>query len=466
MKVTKDLTEGNIYKNFLRYTLPLIASALLSSAYGTIDAMIAGKFISEYALGAINATGSFEMVFYSFLLGFGGGFSVYVALLFGKKDYAVLKRDVVQMLMFLSAVILLISAASILLCEPIMDYLCVDPILRADAKLYFIIYMAGCVLVYMNLILVQVLNALGITSFSLYVSAMSAIMNIGGNLLTVLVFDWGVAGIAASTLVSTAGATLIYLYMLRRAFRELPSERVSYRFSPACVLRSLRYTFPAAVQQLAYHGIGLLIAPTINGLGADATTGNTVANRIFNICAQSYWCTSRALGCYTAQCVGAGKLDRIRRGLWANFLMCCAFLVPFVLVFLLLGAPLTSFFFPESYTGTAFQYAMRFVTCYLPFAFINLVGHLIHTYLRGLGVMTVVLWLSVLNSVVQWIATLGLVPVIGMEGVYLARLLAWIADTLGSVVIWLLCYRTVDHIRRAVCKVRLKKQEKAKIGQS
>ena len=74
LKVTKDLTEGNIYKNFLRYTLPLIASALLSSAYGTIDAMIAGKFISEYALGAINATGSFEMVFYSFLLGFGGGF--------------------------------------------------------------------------------------------------------------------------------------------------------------------------------------------------------------------------------------------------------------------------------------------------------------------------------------------------------------------------------------------------------
>ena len=460
MKVTKDLTEGNIYKNFLIYTIPLIAAALLSSAYSTIDAMIAGKFISEYALGAINSTSSFEMVFYSFFLGFGGGFSVYVAMLFGKKDYNGLKRDVVQMLLFLSGVILVVSVAAILLCEPILDYLRVDPILRADAKLYFIIYMSGSVLVYINLVLVQVLNSLGITSFSLYVSAISAITNIGGNLLTVLVFDWGVAGLAASTLVSTAGATLFYLYMLCRAFRELPSGQVCYRFSPACVLRSLRYTIPAAIQQLAYHGIGLLIAPAINGLGADATTGNTVAVRIFNICAQSYWCTSRALGCYTAQCVGAEKLERIRRGLWANCVLCSALFLPFMLVFLVCGAPLVSLFFPEEYTGLAFQYAMRFVSFYLPFAFINMVGHLLHTYLRGLGVMTVVLWLSVLNSAVQWIATLLLVPFLDMEGVYLARLLAWIADTLGSVVIWILCYRTVDHIKRTVSKVQQKKQEK------
>lgn len=457
MKVTKDLTEGNIYKNFLLYALPLIVSALLSSAYSTVDAMIAGKCISEYALGAISATDSYHMIFSALFIGFAAGFSVYVALLFGKKDFAELKQNVVQMMMLLGCVTVLISVGSILLCEPILDYLRVDPLLRDDAKTYFIIYASGYIATYLNYILIQILHALGITSFSLYVSFASAVLNIGGNLLTVLVLDWGVAGLAVSTLLSTAGATVFYLYMLRRAFRELPSERIAYRFSFSCFKKSMRYTLPAAVQQLAYHGIGVLIAPTVNGLGADATTANTVANRIFNICAQSYWSTSTALGCHTAQCVGAGKLHKIGRGLGINLLMCCCFLAPFMIVFVGFPEPMTSLFFPGEYTGEAFRYAVRFVSFYLSFAAINMLGHLIHTYLRGLGVMTVVLWLSVLNSVVQWIATLCLVPVMGTEGVFLARLLAWIADTVASVVIWLVHYRTEHHIRRTVEKVQRKK---------
>ena len=76
MKVTRNLTEGNIYRNFLAYSLPLTISSLLSIAYSTVDAMIAGKFISEYALGAISATGSFDTLFQSFFTGFGIGFSV------------------------------------------------------------------------------------------------------------------------------------------------------------------------------------------------------------------------------------------------------------------------------------------------------------------------------------------------------------------------------------------------------
>ena len=450
MKVTKDLTQGNIYKNFLLYTLPLIFSALLSSAYSTVDAVIAGKFISEHALGAINATGSYDTVFYTLFSGFGTGFSVYVSLLFGKKDFACMKRDIVQMLTFLTGVILLVSAGSIALCEPILDYLRVDPVLRADAKTYFIIYTSGYVLTYLNLVLMQILQALGVTSFSLYVSTASAVLNIGGNLLTVIAFGWGVAGLAVSTLLSTAGATVFYLVMLCRAFRELPCEKVSYRFRFSCVTRSLRYTLPAAVQQVAYHGIGLLIAPAINGLGANATTGNTVATRLNNMCSQSFWCATRALSCYTAQCVGAGKEKRIRKGLWADLWVCVGFLLPFLLVFVGFAEPISSLFFPAGYTGEAYQYAVRFATFYLPFLLVNMLGHLIHAYLRGLGSMRVVFWLSVLGSAVRYVCTLLLVPTMHMEGVFLAMSVGWCADTLASSIIYLLFYRTNDHILRAI----------------
>ena len=134
MKVTKDLTTGNIWRNFLLYNLPLIGSSLLSSAYSTVDAMIAGKFISEHALGAINATSSYEMIFNALFIGFAAGFSVYVALLFGQKNYTRMKGDIVQILMFVAMVTVLVSVGSILLRDPILNYLKVDPILRRDAE--------------------------------------------------------------------------------------------------------------------------------------------------------------------------------------------------------------------------------------------------------------------------------------------------------------------------------------------
>lgn len=461
MKVTKDLTEGNIYQNFLLYAIPLILSSLLSCLYSTVDAVIAGKFISEYALGAISATGSYDTVFFSLFNGFGAGFAVYIAHLFGKRDHATLKRDVVQILMLLSMVIVTVSALSILLRGPILDYLKVDPLLRADAETYFIIYTAGYLVTYINLILVNILHALGVTAFSFYVSLASALLNIGGNLLTVLVFDLGVAGLAFSTLFSTAAATVFYLYMLRRAFRELPSERVSYRFSFSCLGRSLRYTLPAAVQQVAFHGIGLFIAPAINGIGADATTGNTIAGRVHNMCAQSFWNTTAAMSCYIAQCVGAGKTKRITRGLWVGLWMNCVILLPFVLIFAAFAEPIVSLFFPSGYMGVAFDYAVRFARFYTPFMFIELITHLIHSYIRSLGMVNVVLGITVFGSLTRLAATLLLVPTWQMEGAFIGQVLGWCGDAVASVIIFLLFYRTHEQILRCIERVRQKKENAA-----
>lgn len=450
MKATKDLTTGNIWRNFILYNLPLLGSALLSSAYSTVDAMIAGKFISEHALGAINATASFDMIFHSFFIGFAAGFSVYVALLFGQKNYTRMKSDIVQVLMLVAAATVVISTFSILLRNPIMDYLKVDPILRADAETYFVIYTSGYIITYVNFVLVQTLQALGVTSFSFYVSLISAVLNIGGNLLTVLVFDLGVAGLALSTLFSAACATVVYVIMLRRAFRELPSDKISYRFRFANIRRSLHYTVPAALQQLAYHGVGFLIAPSINGLGADATTGYTVASRVNNICGNCFWSGAGALGCHTSQCVGAGKSEKIPKGLWVNLWICVAVLAPVMLLSIVFARPVISVFFPAGYTGTAFQYAVRFVTFYLPFLFVNMVGHLLHAYMRGLGAMNVVLIVSLIGSAVRFAFTLLLTPTMGMDGIYTAWVLSWFADTGVSVVLYLLRYRTKKHVLRAI----------------
>lgn len=448
MKVTRNLTEGNIWRNLLYYAVPLLLSSLLSQAYSTVDGMIAGKCISAHALGAVSATGSFETLFRSLFGGFTAGFAIYISHLFGRKSFAAIKRDVLGMTVFVALLSVTISVLAVLFLDPVLDYLKVDDSLRADAAVYFVLYTGGYVIFFVNLVLVNVLHALGVTSFSFYVSLLSALLNIGGNLLSVLVFGMGVAGLALATLVSSGAATVIYVRMLRKVFREMDTAGEKCPFSFSGVRRSLRYSLPAAVQQLAFHGIAFLLAPSVNALGAAATTGYNVANRIYSLGTQGIWSTASAFACYTGQCVGEGSIPKLRRGVKVGFWLSCATTLPFVLAMVLFAGPAVSLFFPQGYDGEARAYALRYATVYLPFVYVQLVGHLLHSYMRSLGCVPTVLGITIVGSAARLLATLWLIPAMHMEAVFLGQIIGWSLDAAVSIGLYLCLYRSDRQLRR------------------
>lgn len=457
MKITKNLTEGNIYRSMLAYAIPLLLSSMLTQLYSTVDGVIAGKCIGEFALGAISSTASFEILFRSLADGFCVGFGIYLSHLFGAREFGSIKRDIRAAMTLIVCISLAVSLVAILLRNPILDYLKVDPTLRTDAETYFVIYTAGYAVLYGNMMLVVCLNTLGITSFSLYVSLLSALLNAGGNLLTVLVFGMGVAGLALSTLLSALAATVIYLLVLRRAFREMPSEAEGKVFDFSGVRRSLRYSLPAALQMLTFHGVAFLISPAINGLGAAASTGYNVSTRLYNIGTIGLWATTSALTCYTGQCVGGGDSQKIKRGLRVGFLLNALVVLPFVLVLSGLATPIVSIFFPSEHGGEAFGYALRYARIYLPLIYIQLVGHILHSYMRSLGAVTTVLGITIVGCITRISATLLLIPRIEMDGVYLGQVISWTVDMLLSIVLWFFLYRTEAHIERSIRKATEKK---------
>lgn len=455
MKATKNMTNGNIYQNFLLYAIPLLLSSLLTQAYPLVDAVIAGKFISEFALGAISSTSSYEIVFSSFFNGFAAGFSIYIAHLFGKKELSSIKRDVTNMSIFIFTISVVISAVSIVLRDPIMDYLKIDPILRRNAEIYFIIYTASYAFSLVNLLLIQTLYALGITSFSLYTSILSTVLNIVGNLLAVAVFDWGVAGLAFSTVLSSAVNTLLLVWMIRRVFKGFPNQEAPSKFSFSSIRNSLRYTVPAAIQQVAFHGVGLVLAPLINALGAAATTGYTVCNRIYNLGTLSIWSVTSAFNCYTAQCAGEGNYRNIKRGIRVGFCMNCVMFLPVALLFSILASPISGLFFPAGYTGEAFDCAVRYTSIYFSFVFLQMVEHMIHSYIRCLGQITVVFYITIFGSSVRILATFLLVPLMHIDGVFIGQIISWGADAIVSVILYSTLYRKREQIERILSRNRI-----------
>lgn len=459
MKVGKSLTEGNVYKNYLLYALPLILSSIVSHLYNTVDAVIAGKYIGELALGAVSATGSVESVLFALINGFAAGFSIYLARLFGRKDYNRIRQDTFSVALFLAGASVLVCGLLILFRDPVFDYLKIDDALRRDAEIYYIITISCYALRSAERILGQVLPAMGITSHMLYISIGSALLNVVGNLLTVTVFRMGVAGLAAATVFATLCQVLAYLVLIFRTFRRLPVKLSSYRFRFSDVTASFRYTVPTAVQQLAFHGAGLLIAPPVNGLGAAATTGNSVASRIYSISSMTIWNLTSAISCYTAQCVGAGDFKKIPKGLRAGVLLNSAILIPVIALFVVFARPIVSIFFPAGFEGESFVYALRYVQIFLPFLLIQMVDHVLHSYLRSVGAVSHVFWISLFGSAVRVAATFWLVPILQIDGAFLSQVLSWAADTAVSLILFFTCYRTEPQIRRAVLKQTGKKKE-------
>ena len=133
-----------------------------------------------------------------------------------------------------------------------------------------------------------------------------------------------------------------------------------------------------------------------------------------------------------------------------GFVMTCVTVLPFVTVFSIFGSPIASMFFPTGYEGEALSYAVRYSHIYLPFVYIQLIQHFYHSYLRSLGQVNVVLWLTVIGSVVRIIGTLLLTPVIGLDGVFLAQIFGWAIDSIISFIIYFFRYRTDNHLHRVL----------------
>ena len=129
-------------------------------------------------------------------------------------------------------------------------------------------------------------------------------------------------------------------------------------------------------------------------------------------------------------------------------------MLPFVLIPAIFAEPVTSIFFTSGFSGDAFGYAVRYAAIYLPFVYVQLVGHMLHSYMRCLGSVSTVLGITLVCSAVRVISTVLLVPVIHIEGAYLGQIISWALDAVISIVIVLGWFRTQDQLKTIVTRVR------------
>ncbi len=421
----KDLTQGNIYKNFFLFSIPIVLSTLLSSAFSIINTSIAGLFLGAEGLASTSVTASYIIIMSYLITGQSYGLSVYAANLFGAKDYQRLKHVFYSNVFLVFCVLVCFAGLSILFSTPILHFLNVDEHIFDDASRYFVFHCIAYTISGINTMFMTCCHSMGETKFPLVVSFLSALLSVLGNLLTVAVLDLGVIGLGISAIFANFITFLLYWFRLRGFFRKLGVGTKIPKPSWREIKPLFSYSLPNILQQSSMGAVAFLIAPLRNGLGYLIVAGYSISNNIHSYITQLYYSASKTASNYIAQCVGAKKYHKIKKAVSTALLQGYVFFFVLLIPVWIFSEFVGGLFINKATDPVVFDYVQIYIRIYLPFLTLHVFCGIFHSILRGIKSNTHLIIASLGGSIVNLIATYFLAPTFGIHGLFSAQIIGW-----------------------------------------
>ena len=340
----RDLTKGNITKGLVLFALPMIAGNLLQQLYNIADTLIVGRALGRNALAAVGSAYTLMTFLTSVFLGLSMGAGALFSICLGKQDKPSLRSAVAHALGLILGVTLLLNAAVYLFLDEILLFLQIPAELAADMRTYLLIIFAGLLATSVYNFFACLLRAVGNSVAPLWFLGISTLLNIGLDLLFVLVFHWGIAGAAAATVFSqyVSGAGLLAYTFLR--CREFLPSRAELRFRKETLRELLDLSMLTCAQQSAMNFGILLIQRLVDSFGPITMAAFAAAVKIDTFAYLPVQDFGNAFSTFVAQNFGAGRTERLRRGFRQALLLSAGFSVVISTLVCIFAHPLMRIF--------------------------------------------------------------------------------------------------------------------------
>ena len=317
----KDLTTGKEGKLILSFAAPMLIGNVFQQTYNIVDAIIVGNYLGKEALAAVGASFPIIYAVIALVIGIGSGASVVISQYFGAKDFENVKKaaDTINIVLLVAGVI--VGSIGVLFSRHLLELIQLPAELIPQAQLYLSIYLGGMVVFFGFNGVASILRGLGDSKTPLYFLIISTIFNIAFVLLFVVVFKWGVAGAAIATLLAQGGAFATAIYHLNRNHKLINYSFTKIQFSWTIFYQFIKIGLPTGIQQ-TFIALGIVALNSIvNTFGTNAIAAYTVAGRIDSIASLPAMNFSAAISVFVGQNIGAGKFDRIKKGLASTIIM-------------------------------------------------------------------------------------------------------------------------------------------------
>ena len=320
-KKSVDMTEGSIWRHLLMFAVPMLIGQIFQQLYNTVDSVVVGQFVGKQALAAVGSTGSVINALIGFFSGLSMGAGVVISQCFGAKD----KRGVHDAVH--TAVLLTFFAAifcTVLGCvatEPLLRMMSTPEDVFAEASTYLRIYFSGIVGLMVYNIGAGILRAVGDSKRPLYFLIFSACTNVVLDLLFVIAFKMGVAGVAWATVISQVASAVLILLLLSRTQEDHQLVFRDLHIHGHVLSRVLKIGLPAAIQTSVVSFSNVFVQAYINAFQSDCMAGWSSYNRLDAFAWLPMMCIGMANTTFVGQNLGAGNLTRVKKGVRAGLVL-------------------------------------------------------------------------------------------------------------------------------------------------
>ena len=310
----RNMTEGSISGHLLAFAFPMFLGSLLQQLYNMVDSWVVGRFVSEAALAAVGIGYPVIFMFTSLFMGMSNGTTVAIAQYYGagKMDRV---RDVVDTTYtFFTLAVVPITVLALVIARPVLLLMRVEDAAMGDAYLYLMIVSGGLIGAIGYNMNSGILQGVGNSRASLLFRGISAVMNIILDLLFVLQFHWGVAGVAIATIISQFCSWLFGVFYINRNYTAFAIRPFCLRFDRKLFRKIMGIGLPAGIQ-FATVSIGMMaIMSQVNAFGTSYAAGYNVGNKLDSMAFLPIQAIASAITAFVGQNVGAKKEDRVHRG--------------------------------------------------------------------------------------------------------------------------------------------------------
>lgn len=339
-----DLTEGKISRSLLLFALPMMAGNLLQQFYNIADTLIVGRVLGSNALAAVGSAYTLMTFLTSIFLGLSMGSGALFSIYKGKNDQNSLKSAIVHAFVLIMAVTLLLNILVYIGINPILHFLRVPDEVWDGMKAYLLVIFAGILATSLYNYFSCLLRALGNSTIPLIFLAVSAVLNIGLDLLFVAVLPWGIRGAAFATVIAQYVSGIgITFYVLLKCHDLLPS-RENLQFNRQILGEIGNLSSMTCVQQSVMNFGILMVQGLVNSFGPVVMAAFAAAVKIDTFAYLPVQDFGNAYSTFIAQNYGAGKKERIRKGTRESFLISFLFCIVISAVVCIFAAPLMRIF--------------------------------------------------------------------------------------------------------------------------
>lgn len=382
MKKSTVMTEGSIWKKILFFSIPLILGNLFQQLYNTVDSIIVGNYIGSEALAAVGSSGSLINLLIGFCIGASAGAGVVIAQFYGAQDREGVRKAVHTTIAIAIAAGAVLTVVGIVATPILLKAMGTPQEVFDQASIYLKVYFGGILFSVVYNMSAGILNAVGNSKRSLVYLMIATTSNIFLDLLFVVVLKMGIVGAAIATDISQLLSCIFIILFLVRSEDVYRVKLKDIRCYDNLLGKILKIGLPTGVQNIVISLSNVIVQSSVNSFGAVAMAGFAAYIKVdgFNILPVLSF--SMAATTFVGQNVGAGRLDRVKKGMYVSVAMGIIYTVC-TGILLLTFAPQVIGVFTQN--GKVVEYGVYIMKFFCPFYWMLGILHILAGTIRGTG---------------------------------------------------------------------------------